>query len=180
MRLLNAIKQKITNRKVTCCNTRITPSVQAGEGKQECSFQEDHAGRYLVVASHDTRFSESAMEYALDMAERMDYNLIALNAISLEHPVIDALSSSTDSICRDCEMSARKNAEFLCEKAKDKGLSFVHLVHFNTVDSAIDEIRNEYPNIEFVVSADQGEEHVVDRPEKEIRVEQRLCVYAMN
>lgn len=140
----------------------------------------DNAEHCLIMASEDSSFSESAIEYALDMAKRMDYRLIALNAIELEHPAINALSASTKHICQDLECVAKKNIESVYARAEEKGLKFTHMVHFNGVDQAIEEIRKKYANIDFVVSATQEEEELHNRHHKENRVEQRLCVYSMN
>jgi len=184
MGFLNAVKNKLLNRE----NRDSRPEIQSVQpGTSELSptlhTKKDNKERCLLVASHDNMFSDSAVEYALDMAKRMDYHLIALNAIELEHPVINALSSSRDQICQDIETAAEKNAADFRTRAEKRGLSFSHIVNFSEIDQAIEAVQSQYSNIEFVVSASlvqEEEDRVFESNRQEKRIEQRLCVYSMN
>ncbi|MFO7883679.1 MAG: hypothetical protein R6U68_02565 [Desulfobacteraceae bacterium] len=185
MGFLNAVKNKLLNRQ----NRDSRPEIQSAQpGTSELSpslhKKKDNEERCLLVASQDNMFSDSAVEYALDMAKRMDYHLIALNAIELEHPVINALSSSRDQICQDMETAAEKNAAAFRTRAEKRGLSFSHIVNFSEIDQAIEAVQSQYSNIEFVVSAsleqEEEENRVFESNREEKRIEQRLCVYSMN
>ena len=184
MGFLNAVKHKFLNRQ----KRDSRPEIQSAQpGTSELSpllhKKKDNEERYLLVASQDNMFSDSAVEYALDMAKRMDYQLIALNAIELEHPVIKALSSSRDQICQDLETAAEKNAAAFRARAEKRGLSFSHIVNFSEIDEAIEAVQSQYSNIEFVVSASleqEEEDRVFESNREEKRIEQRLCVYSMN
>ena len=175
-------KMKKNKTQINDCGTNIKYA-QAGNDEHNSTLVQNECvetlGQNLVVASHNSSFSESAIEYSLDMAKRMDYRLIALNAIQLKNPVIDSLSSSTEQICRDFESEALKNVEIFRTMAVEKGLEFTHVVNFKGIDQAIRELSKEYGEIEFVVSENQEEDRVYNRAENENRVAQRLCVYSM-
>ena len=179
MAILKSIMQKLKNgnQKDNC----QSKTVSAKESEMNMFHNEtvDHDGRYLVVASQDSTFADSAVEYAIDMAKRMDYHLIALNAVHMEHPIVNALSTA-DQACKDFIKAAEKNVNDFRKKAEKKGLELTHVVNFNTVDKAIKEIEMEFKNIEFVVSTHAEEDFNYERPVNENRIEQRLCVYAMS
>ena len=184
MAFFKKIIQKMKKNQNQISDCESSPKyAQAGNDEHNTTLVQNECvetlGQNLVVASHDSGFSESAMEYALDMAKRMDYRLIALNAIQLKNPLIDSLSSSKEQICRDFEAEALKNVEMFRAMAVEKGLNFNHVVNFNGIDQAIRELSKEYGEIEFVVSENQEEDRVYNRAENENRVTQRLCVYSM-
>jgi hypothetical protein len=58
------------------------------------------------------------------------------------------------------------------------GIPFVHVVKFSEPDEALEEMKKEYHDIEFVVS--EGiEEQIANRSEEDIRARKEIFVYSM-
>jgi hypothetical protein len=175
-------KLKRVNNRIDGYQTAVT-FAEAGMHEQanqllakECS---ENPGRHLVVASHDNRFSEEAIEYSLDMAKRIEYGIIAVNAANLTHRAIDIFPSAKNTICEDFRTSAIANAKAFSARAAEEGLQFTHVVKFVEIDDAIEEIRKECGEIEFIISENQETQRAPQRIENENKIARRLCVYSM-
>ena len=93
MSILNTLKSKLMpGRKTDTEKEPLTFSQEAGaaipSGKQEMTCSEN-TGKKLVVASLDSKFTDDMMDYALEMAQRMDFGIIAVNAANLTHDVTE-------------------------------------------------------------------------------------------
>ncbi|MBT3177593.1 MAG: universal stress protein [Desulfobacula sp.] len=185
MTFLNALKTKLSrfNKKVEDCQDAITFS----EAGMDIPTQQpkvmscvENTGRNLVVASNDNRFADDMVDYALDMAQRMDYDIIAVNAANLTHDVTEFFSTTHEEIYSDFKETSARNVEEFRIKAKDMGLKFAHTIKFSNIDHALEDIAKECGEIEFVISENKEPARLRDMNGNEKRIAQRLCVYSMN
>jgi predicted alpha/beta-fold hydrolase len=138
---------------------------------------EEIAGKLLVVGREGS-FSREIMDYALDMAQRLHYEILALNTAALSGETFKLFSQSHKKLSEDFRELSEKNAQPFHEEADRLGVSFAHMVKFSTRDKAIEEINKEFSNIEFVVS-DSEEERPEERVEEGARATQAIYVYSM-
>jgi hypothetical protein len=138
---------------------------------------EERAGKLLVVGREGT-FSREIMDYALDMAQRLHYEILALNTAALSGETFRLFSASHKKLSHDFRELSEKNAQTFHEEADRLGVAFAHMVKFSARDQAIQEINKEFSNIEFVVS-DSEEERREERAEEGARATQAIYVYSM-
>jgi len=185
MAFLTALKSKLSlfNKKVEDYQEAITFSEA---GMNTCTKQPKttpcagNTGRNLVVASHDNRFSDDMIDYALDMAKRMDYGIIAVNAANLTHDVTEFFSTTHEEIYKDFKKTSEMNVAEFRTKATDLGLKFAHTIKFSDIDHALNDITKECGEIEFVISENRESTRARGVNQNEKRLAQRLCVYSMN
>jgi hypothetical protein len=144
---------------------------------KEADVPEERSGKLLVVGRQGA-FSAEVMDYALDMAKRLHYEILALNTAALSGETFRLFSASQRKLSQDFRELAQKNVKPFQEKAENLGVSFAHMVKFSERDRAIQEVNKEFPNIEFVVS-DSEDERPEDRAEEGARATQAIYVYSM-
>jgi hypothetical protein len=150
----------------------------AQELLQEQKVEEKRPGKLLVVGRNGA-FSRDIMNYALEMAERMSYEMVALSAAPLNGGTFKLLTSSRkEELCRNFQDVAEQNVKPFQEEAAKRGLRLEHFVKFSETDEALEEIRKEAGQIQFVVSENVGEE-VAARAENEKITRQEIYVYSM-
>ena len=132
----------------------------------------------LLVMGRESDFSKEIIDYALDMAQRMSYEILALNTAPLSCETFKLFSSSRDQVCEEFKSMSEKNAGLFQEAAAEKGIPFDHVVMFSGPEEALESINREHKDIAFVVS-----ESVEDREESRIeegeRLRRNLYVYSM-
>lgn len=159
------------------------PCVKDEDGVEQCTCTmscRTNQGKNLVVASLESRFSDDMVEYALDMAKRMDYGIIAVNAANLTHDVTSFFSTTQEELYADFKDTAGKNVVSFKEKAAELGLKFAHTTSQADVDHAISDITNECGQIEFIISENKSPVAVRDAAVNQNRIAQRLCVYSVS
>lgn len=136
----------------------------------------EQPGLLLVIGNGDT-FSRRMIDYALEMARRMSYPILALNIAPLHEEAVRMFAPPRSKI-QEFEEKARENVRPFEAAARELGIEFSHTVKFGDTDSVIQEVGAEYGPIEFVIS-EPAEEQTAERPENENRPEKQLYVYSM-
>ena len=129
----------------------------------------------LVVIGKESIFSKDIMDYAVDMADRMSYEIVALNTAPLSCDTFKLFSESRDKICSGFQMLAEDNVLPFKEAAEARGIPFTHIVKYTDSDEVLSELKEEIGEFEFVVSEEEpdAESNWADnekRPRKEIFV----------
>ncbi len=106
----------------------------------------------VLVVGYEDNFSKAVMEYAVGFAERMDYEIVALNVGPITKPNTEALGPYCDLITAQFEKRCRENVKAFEEACKDKGISFRHVVKFGEVDDCIREVHDDLKRVEFVIA----------------------------
>lgn len=140
--------------------------------------QEEEEAR-LVVVGNESEFSDGVVEYALEMAKRMNYQIIALNTVPLACDTFRRLSSSRKQVCGEFESISMQNVKAFEAAAQDCNIPFTHVVKFVEIDDALEELQREFGEIGFIVSEPQGQAAVQDQDRNEKRPEAEMCVYAL-
>ena len=182
-RILGKIKQKVQKQSGKMDQSQeVTTFAEAGqEAIAQKALQtepEPEVARKLVVVGRESVFSEDIIDYALEMAERMSYEIVALNTAPLSCETIKFFSSSRNKICEDFEDLSKKNVRTFQEAAKKKGIPFTHVVKFSESYEVLKEIRNEIGEFEFVVSESE-DQAAVSRPENGEKAKSEIFVYSM-
>jgi hypothetical protein len=134
----------------------------------------------LVVLGKGVTFSDEIVEYALEMAQRMEYEIIALNTAPLSCESFNLFSSSRHDICQEFQEMSIKNAALFQAQAEKRGLHFIHRINFVDTDTALEEVQNEFgENISFIVSEPEEDQATVSRATNEKRPEAEIFVYSM-
>ncbi|MAF33005.1 MAG: hypothetical protein QF466_04615 [Desulfobacterales bacterium] len=182
-RIFGKIKQKI--QKLPGKMDQSQKAITFAEAGQAALVQEklqteleSEVVRKLVVVGRESVFSEDIIDYALEMAERMSYEIVALNTAPLSCETFNFFSSSRKKICEDFKGLSKKNVRMFQEAAKKKEIPFTHVVKFSESYEGLKEIRNEIGGFEFVVSESE-DQAAVSRPENGERAKSEIFVYSM-
>ena len=177
------IKEKLskTSNKMDKYQEAIT-FAEAGEAEYAMETmaeqKEEHTPTKLLVLGRESAFSQEIIDYALEMAQRMSYEILALNTAPLSCETFKLFSSSRDQVCEEFKNMSKKNASVFQELAAEKGIPFDHIVMFSEPEEALETINRENKDIAFVVS-----ESVEDRTENVIeqgeRLRRNVYVYSM-
>jgi DNA-binding NtrC family response regulator len=111
---------------------------------------EGRKGRLLVLGQQ-SGFSKDLIDYALDMAQRLSYEVIALNAAGFSKETFRSFPGARDKVCQDFSAVSEENAVFFREAAAEKGIPFSHLVKFSSADEATAEARDRFGDIDYVI-----------------------------
>lgn len=106
----------------------------------------------LLVFGREAEFSEALIEYALEMAERLSYEVLALNAAGFSKESLRSFPSARERVCQDFRIASEENVVPFREAAAKKSIPFSHIVTFSGSDEATQEIQQEVGQIDFVVS----------------------------
>jgi len=131
----------------------------------------------LVVVGKESVFSEEIIEYAVDMAERMSYEIVALNTAPLSCETFNQ-SSSRDQICTDFQMLSEQNVQPFREEAQKRSIPFSHVVKYTESSEVLRELRKEIGEFEFVVSQEE-QDVVTDSDIDDERFRQGIFVYSI-
>lgn len=138
---------------------------------------DDRHGK-LVVVGRESEFPGDLVAYALDMAERLSYEIVALNTAPLSCETFKFFSSSRSKLCQDFQNLSEESAADFRNEVLTRGLVFTHVVKFCDIDDALTELQEEIGGIDFIVSDVQQE--APPQPQSEgPRPESEIVVYAM-
>jgi len=140
--------------------------------------EEQKTAAKLLVVGRESTFSREIIDYALEMAQRMSYEILALNTVALSCETFKLFSLSSNKLCQEFREISEENVRVFREEAEKIGLSFSHAVKFIEPDEALEEMKREYKDIEFVIS-EAEEEQVTRRVEEGERARRDIFVYTM-
>ena len=182
-RFLGKIKEKMQKRSGKMDHLPGA-SANANEGQKELTRDAIadestvEAARKLVVVGRESVFSQEIIDYALEMAERMSYEIIALNSAPLSCETFKLFSSSRNKICEDFEDLSKKNVRAFQEAAEKKGIPFTHIVKFSESYEVLKELKVEIGEFEFVVSEMEDQENASGTENGE-KAKPEICVYSI-
>ncbi len=145
--------------------------------ESEAEREKNEIGKLLVVGNEST-FSSDVIEYAIDMARRLSYEIIALNTAPLSRKVMKLVPAACDEACLEFKTRSEQGAMQFRKAAEAAGIAFTHTVHFSETDDAIRAVNKELGGIDFVISEPE-EERISGRPAAENRLRNDIHVYSM-
>jgi hypothetical protein len=182
-RFLVKIKEKIQKRSGNIeQNQEAIENAEAGRpghAREEIANEPvTKTARKLVVVGRESVFSQEIIDYSLEMAERMSYEIIALNTAPLSCETFKLFSSSRNQICEDFEDLSKNNVREFEKAAEKKGIPFTHVVKFNESYEVLKELKGEIGDFEFVVSEMEGQEDASGAEHGE-KAKREICVYSI-
>jgi hypothetical protein len=144
--------------------------------RAEQDNEDERPGKLLVVG-RESHFSEESIKYALDMSRRLSYEIVALNSAPLSSETLD-VTLSRSKVCSEFRKLSEENVKPFKEMAEKLSIPFTHVVKFSEMNRAVEEIIEEFKDVEFVVS-DMEEERPAARAEQGERPRPQLYVYSM-
>lgn len=178
--LFSNIKNIVSKSREKQTETLAASPGSSHEAAAPAHINEEPAAK-LVVMGNGSAFSNEIIDYALEMSQRMNYEILALNTAPLSCETFHLFPSSRNSICREFHDMATKNAAAFQSQAEARGLHFTHCVKFVDTDTALEEIQKEFgENIGFIVSEPEAEEQAITaQARQEKRPEAEILVYSM-
>ncbi len=143
----------------------------------ERGTEQEQRGKLLVVG-RESVFSPEVMEYALDMAGRLSYEIVALNTAPLTCEVFNLLPAERSKVCQEFMNLAKANSRQFEQEAQKRGIPFTQVIKFRERDQALAEITREFRDIEFVISDDE-QQRSEQRPVNDNRPKKEIYVYSI-
>lgn len=102
----------------------------------------------LVVASED-RFSDVLFNYSLDMAQRLDFELLMLNVTDAPLSLAQARQEEEINLFRN---KSRQNFVELQARAEQAGVAVNHLVEIGDLDDVVHKLQLQFPGMRYVLT----------------------------
>lgn len=123
---------------------------EAGEHEAARSMAHRHEGKRTILAiGCEDNFSEALVDYSLDMAKRLGFELVALNVT--DAPFSLPVAKREDAI-EFFKQSSAKNVSALKERAEKDGVTFNHIIEIGNQDVTIDTLHAKYPGMRYVLT----------------------------
>jgi hypothetical protein len=130
------------------------------------------------VIGNGPSFTTDIIEYALEMAQRMSYGILAMNTAPLKCDGLTIFASSEKKNCEEFKQLSEKNIASFRDQAEKKGIPFENTIKFSSTEDAIVEVTKEYGEIDFVISRSE-ERQISERQEKREKSAKEIFVYSM-
>jgi hypothetical protein len=146
-------RKKETLREKIESYTEAITFAEAGlqEEAQEIMRAELAEASKVLVVGHEDTFSKALVDYAVGFAERMGYEIVALN-ISPVRTESKHIGPFCDMLCEEFDKKCQEGVGALCRLCEEKNIPFTHLVKFGEVDDCIKEAHEEMRRVEFVIA----------------------------
>lgn len=177
-KMASLLKKLLAKRNRSNQNSHLSQKASPNQSSPESAHDIKPFGK-LVVVGNESIFSRPLIDYAVDMAQRMSYEIVALNTAPLSCETFKLFSSSRNKVCQDFQELSEQNVRAFKEEVRQLNIPFSHVVKFCDTDQAIEELQKEIGGIDFIVSDAQAEQDIevaMDREAPRCQV----FVYAMN
>ena len=132
---------------------------EAGAPEQALEVMRQHGQRKILVVTQEDTFTEPVMEYATLLAERMGYELIALNVGTAAMEKV--VSAYQQHMQEEFQRRAAAAVAVLQQKAAARNITFTHVVKFGDVGKAVENINREYRRVELMITDSRAKEEEV-------------------
>ncbi len=129
---------------------------QAGAPEQARQMVGQRGRRKILVITREDAFTEPVMEYATSLAERMGYELIAVNVGGAASD--NAASGYGQHLQEEYEWRAARGFAVLKQKAAARDIAVTHVVKFGDVGAAVADINREYRRVELMITDSRARE----------------------
>lgn len=121
--------------------------------------------RKILVTGEKDLFPETAMDYAIQVAGRLDYDILALNIVPEEKE--NSFSSGFAGKNEAFNKSEIYSVRVFKIKAASKGIRFDYLVRFGSSGKAVEKLIHEIKRIEFVIT---GSDEIKEKIAAEVTI----------
>ncbi len=125
---------------------------QAGEQAvaQDILKEAKQEKKKILVVGGEDGFSEKLIDYAVGMAGRMHYEIVALNVIPVGKQLFRFLNEKK--VTEEFQQKPEKGAISFQKAAETRKLPFRHMVKFGSFDRVVKEIHREIHRVSFVLT----------------------------
>ena len=106
----------------------------------------------ILVLGLDGKFSKALCDYAVGLANRLGYEIVAVNAKYFPHDFLSSINPFREKLKADFEAKALEAAEKFKAIAESAGVSFRHLVKYGEGQDVIKELYSEMQKLEYVLT----------------------------
>lgn len=124
----------------------------AHEAAQQVTLRHQDARPKILVVGKDDGFAECVMDYAINLAERLNYGIIAMNVNTVAGHTGKFLSPFKKHLHEEFVKRANDAAEILRGKAQAREIPCEHVVKYGDVGKAVEDLHHEVKRIEFVIT----------------------------
>jgi hypothetical protein len=107
------------------------------------------ATRKILVIGREERFSDSLIEYSIDMAKRLGFELVALNVTDAP---LSLSADKKDAATALFKNSSKEHVDALKKRAEDNGIAFIHQVEIGRQDEVVEKLHAKYPTMRYVLT----------------------------
>jgi len=132
---------------------------EAGAPDQAVEVMRQYGKRKILVVTLEDAFTESVIDYAMGLAERLGYELIAVNVGAASSDKV--VSAYQEHMREEFQTRAAQAAAPLAEKAAARHIGFTHEVKFGDVAQAVAAIKREYRRIELMITDSRTQKEVL-------------------
>lgn len=101
----------------------------------------------ILIVENDRFFSRSVMDYVIGLAERMGFEIVALNII----PLGPGTNENFEIITKGFMAAHKHQFLYFSNKCKQLNIRLRHLIKIGNAESCIKEVEREIKRIEFLV-----------------------------
>jgi hypothetical protein len=143
---------QVTKSETNMLQNAATAAAFAEAGEHETAHRIITPGketRKILVIGHGESFSEKLSSYALDMARRLDFELVALNVTSAP---LSQFGEKRDAAIAAFTEGAQRSGAVLQEKAAACGIAFTHRVEIAHQDEVVDKLHAQDSGLRYVLT----------------------------
>ncbi len=105
----------------------------------------------ILVVSHEDWFSKRVVEYALGFAERMGYEIVAMNVLEIPQKS-ETIAPYCSLLEEKFKSSSQESVAEFAKEAESRNIPFNHVVKVGELNHCIKEAVQELRRVEFVIS----------------------------
>ena len=127
---------------------------QAGlqDAAQEIIRQEIQERPKILVVGSEDRFSRPLVDYAVGLAKRMKYEIVALNCAPLTNEAFEKHSPYGEELLKEFKARAAMAVELLASRAAEEGVPLRHVVKSGGLSSCVRELEKEVSRLNLVLT----------------------------
>jgi hypothetical protein len=127
---------------------------------QEIIRGEIHQRPKILVVGSEEGFSRPLVDYAVELAKRMGYEIIAVNCISINHEAGKPLTGDQEKLFMEFRRRAAKGVEAMASRTAELGVPLRHMVKVGLPDRCILELEAEVSRLTFVLTEPEASHQV--------------------
>ena len=114
----------------------------------------------ILVIGRGHTFSPALKDYAVGLAGRLNYEIVAVNAKYIPQDFLPLVSQYREKLRQDFASLAEDAAASFAAQCEDADISFRHLIRFGDGTDVMRELHREFKRLEYVVTEpDESVEH---------------------
>lgn len=143
---------KVATKSISDGSMAASNPASASENLGAVLRQQQSAPQILVVGA--AKFSSNLVQYALKMGQRLDCQIVAVNAITLP---LSLTKEQREQAKEEFHTMATKAGVQFSELADSIGVSLNHLMRIGDEEEIIHEVAEQYPGVRYVLTEPEVE-----------------------